>query len=136
MAEYPDLASSYHHRLKDAYKTEEKLKDPKVINRSEEHLVRLLDEAEAQLHETSHLAGDEFTMADVVLIPVLARLVLLKLEDEYINSRPNIAEYWSMVQQRPSYKKVIGKYFDGWRRQKTLMKTWCFIHMRSLLRRY
>lgn len=136
MAECPDLASSYHLRLKDEYKTEEKLKDPDVIKRSEGHLVRLLDEVEAQLNETSHLAGDEFTMADVVLIPVLARLVLLKLEDEYINSRPNIAEYWSMMQQRPSYKKVIGKYFDGWRRQKTLMKTWCFIHMRSLLRRY
>lgn len=136
MAEFPDLASSYHLRLKDAYETEEKLKDPEVIKRSEEHLIRLLDEVEVQLNETSHLAGDEFTMADVVLIPVLARLALLKLEDEYINSRPNIAEYWSMVQQRPSYKKVIGKYFDGWRRQKTLMKTWCFIHMRSSLRKY
>lgn len=136
MAEFPDLASSYHLRLRDAYDTEEKLKDPEVIRRSKEHLIRLLDEVEAQLNDTSHLAGEEFTMADVFLIPVLARLKLLKLENEYIINRPNIADYWNMVQQRPSYKKVIGKYFDGWRRQKTLMKTWSFIHVRSLLRKY
>lgn len=136
MAEFPDLASAYHLRLRDAYDTEEKLKDPEMLNRSEEHLVRLLDEVEAQLKETSYLAGEEFTMADVMIIPVLARLMLLKLENEYINNRPNVAEYWNMVQQRPSYKKVIGKYFDGWRRQKTFMKTWCVIHVRNLLRKY
>ena len=136
MAEYPDLASEYHLRLRDAYDTEEKLKDPEVVRRSEEHLARLLDEVETQLNETSYLAGEEFTMADVVLIPVLARLVLLKLGNEYLKKRPSIADYWQMVQQRPSYKRVIGKYFDGWRRQKTLTKTWCFIHTRNLLKRY
>ncbi|GAB4844126.1 glutathione s-transferase [Ancistrocladus abbreviatus] len=136
MAESPDLASAYHLRLKDAYDTEEKLKDPDVLKQSEEHLVRLLDEVEAQLSETSYLVGEEFTMADVMLIPVLACLTLLKLENEYINNRQNVAEYWAMVQRRPSYKKVIGKHLHGWRKQKTLMKTWFFIHIRSLVRRY
>ena len=136
MAEFPDLASAYHLRLREAYDIEDKLKDAEVIRRSEEHLVRLLDEVETQLNETSYLAGEEFTMADVMLIPIVARLVLLKLENEYINSRPNIAEYWKMVQQRPSYKRVIGKYFDGWRRHKTLTKTWCFVHLRNLLKKY
>ncbi|KAL2894004.1 Glutathione S-transferase TCHQD [Bienertia sinuspersici] len=136
MAEYPDLASAYHLRLRDAYDTEEKLTDPEVIRSSEEHLVRLLDEVETQLNQTSYLAGEEFTMADVMLIPILARLMLLNLENEYLINRPNIADYWRMVQQRPSYKKVVGKYFDGWRRQKTLAKTWCFIRMRNLLKKY
>ncbi|KMT19631.1 hypothetical protein BVRB_1g010190 isoform B [Beta vulgaris subsp. vulgaris] len=136
MAEFPDLASAYHLRLRDAYDTEEKLQDPEVTLRSQEHLVRLLDAVETQLNDNSYLAGEKFTMADVMLIPVLARLVLLKLEHEYIDNRPNISEYWKMVQQRPSYKRVIGKYFDGWRRQKTLTKTWCYIHMRNLLKKY
>ena len=136
MAESPELASAYHCKLREAYKTEEKLKNPDVLKRSEEHLVRLLDEVETKLNETTYLVGDEFTMADVMLIPVLARLVLLDLEDEYINSRPNIAEYWSLVQQRPCYKKVIGKYFNGWRRRKTLIKTWFLLHIRNLLKRY
>ncbi|KAF8411730.1 hypothetical protein HHK36_004288 [Tetracentron sinense] len=109
MAKSPDLASVYHLKLKDAYETEDKLKNPAVMKRSEEQLVRLLDEVETQLNETAYLAGEEFTMADAILVPVLARLVLLNLEDVYICSRPKIAEYWSVVQQRPSYRKVIGK---------------------------
>ncbi|XP_055960131.1 glutathione S-transferase TCHQD isoform X2 [Mercurialis annua] len=136
MAESPDLASAYHRKLKQAYETEDKLKNQEVVRRSKEHLIRLLDEVETQLNEASYLTGEEFSMADAMLIPVLARLVLLNLEDEYLNSRPNIAEYWILVQQRPSYRKVIGKYFNGWRKYKTLIKTWSFVRFRSLLRKY
>ncbi|KAL5559688.1 hypothetical protein UlMin_035899 [Ulmus minor] len=136
MAESPDLAGAYHRKLKEAYETEDKLKNPDIVKQDKEHLIRLLDEVEAQLNETAYLAGEEFTLADVMLIPVLSRLMLLDLEDEYISSRPNISEYWILVQQRPSYKKVIGKYFNGWRRYKTLMKTWCLVRVRTLLRRF
>ncbi|XWS21684.1 hypothetical protein CRYUN_Cryun30bG0075400 [Craigia yunnanensis] len=136
MAESPDLASDYHCMVREAYDIEEKLKNPDVLKRSKEHLVQLLDEVEIKLNETTYLVGDEFTMADLMLIPVLARLVLLDLDNEYISSRPNIAEYWGLVQQRPSYKKVIGKYFNRWRKHKTLMKTWCLLHIRNLLKRY
>ncbi|XP_039157873.1 glutathione S-transferase TCHQD isoform X1 [Eucalyptus grandis] len=152
MAESPDLASSYHRKLKEAYHTEEKLRDPEVVRRSKEHLIRLLDEIEDslsktyiageefsmadRLSKTAYIAGEEFSMADVMFIPVLARLALLNLEDEYINSRPNMAKYWSLVQQRPSYKKVIGRYFGGWRKYRTLAKTWCFIRLRNTLKKY
>lgn len=136
MAESPDLASAYHRKLREAYEIEDKLKNPEVLKWSKEHLVRLLDDVETKLNDTAYLAGEEFTMADVMLIPVFSRLKLLDLEDEYISCRPNIAEYWVLMQQRPSYKMVIGKYFDGWRKYKTLLKTWCFVRIRSMLRRY
>lgn len=136
MAESPDLAGAYRSKLNEAYDTEEKLKNPDVLKRDREHLIRLLDAVESQLNETAYLAGEEFTMADVVLIPVLGRLVLLNLEEEYIATRPNIAEYWILVQQRPSYKKVIGKHFNGWRKYKTLLKTWWLVRARTLLRRF
>ncbi|KAH1215257.1 Glutathione S-transferase TCHQD [Glycine max] len=136
MSESPELASDYHRKLKEAYETEEKLKEADVLRRSKEHLVILLDEVERQLSETPYLAGQEFTMADVMLIPVLVRLKLLDLENEYITGRPNIAEYWILVQQRPSYKKVIGKYFNGWRKHKTLLKTWFLVRIRSFLKRF
>ncbi|KAK0576157.1 hypothetical protein LWI29_012885 [Acer saccharum] len=136
MAESPDLAGAYHLKLKEAHETEEKLKSPDVVKRSKEHLIRLLDEVETQLKETAYLAGEEFSLADVMFIPVLARLVLLDLGDEYISCRPKIAAYWNLVQQRPSYKKVIGKHFNGWRKHKTLIKTWCFVRIRSMLRKY
>lgn len=136
MAESPDMASAYHSKLREAYETEEKLREPQVLRDTEEYLVRLLDEAETQLGETSYLCGEEFSLADVMFIPVLARLELLNLEQAYIADRPNILEYWNMMKKRPSYKKVIGRYFDGWRRQKTFMKTWCLLKLRTLLHRY
>ncbi|XP_008219713.1 PREDICTED: glutathione S-transferase TCHQD [Prunus mume] len=112
MAETPDLAADYHKKLKEAYETEEKLKNPDVLKQDKEHLVRLLDEVETQLN------------------------VILNLEDEYIGGRPNMAKYWIMVQQRPSYKKVIGKHFCGWRKHKTFVKTWCIVHIRTMLRKF
>ncbi|KAG8378219.1 hypothetical protein BUALT_Bualt08G0115000 [Buddleja alternifolia] len=136
MAECPELASLYHRKLKEAYDTEDKLTDTEVMRRSQEHLDRILDEADSKLSGTTYLIGEEFTLADVVFVPLLSRLVLLKLEEKYINSRPNLAKYWNMVQKRPSYGKVIGKYFHGWRRHRTLLKTWCFVHIRNLLKQY
>lgn len=136
MAECPELASAYHRKLKDEYNTEDKLKDSEAVRLSEEHLERILDEAEIKLSETTYLVGEEFTLADVAFIPILSRLVLMNLEEKYINSRPNLCEYWDVMQKRPSYKKVIGKYFDGWRKHKTLLKTWCLVQTRSLLKRY
>ncbi|KAH0920316.1 hypothetical protein HID58_027976 [Brassica napus] len=136
MAESPDLASAYHRKLREAYDTEDKLKDPEALRRSKDHLLRLLDEVETKLEGTSYVAGNEFSMADVMLVPVLARLSLLDLEEEYISSRRNLAEYWVVVRSRPSYKKVIGRYFNGWRKYATLLKTWMFVRVRSLLRKY
>lgn len=136
MAECPDMASAYHGKLREAYETEEKLRDPEVLRHSEEHLIRILDEIEMQLGKTSYLVGEEFTLADVMLIPVLARLELLNLGETYIDHRPNVAEYWNMMKKRGSYKKVIGRYFGGWRKRKTLLKTWCLLNIRSMLRKY
>lgn len=136
MVECPELASAYHRKLKEAYDTEDKLKDPETLRRSEEHLERILDEAENKLSEMTYLLGEEFTLADVVFVPLLSRLVLLDLKEKYVATRPNLAEYWNLVQKRPSYIKVIGKYFDGWRRHNTLFKTWCFVRIRSLLKQY
>jgi len=136
MAEFPDLASAYHCKLREEWETEDKLRNPEVLRQSKEHLISLLDEVERKLSGTPFLVGEEFSMADVFLMPVLARLELLNLQDEYIYSRPNIAKYWEVVKQRPSYKKVVGKYFKGWKRYKTLFKTWCFLQVRSMLRRY
>uniref|UniRef100_A0A1D1YJT8 Glutathione S-transferase TCHQD n=2 Tax=Anthurium amnicola TaxID=1678845 RepID=A0A1D1YJT8_9ARAE len=136
MAESPDLASVYHVRLRDAYETEDKLKNAEIVKQSEEKLARLLDDAELQLNQTPYLAGEDFTMADSMFVPVLARITLLNLEEEYIKCRPRIAEYYKVVKCRPSYKVVIGKYFSGWRKYRTLLKTLCFLGIRNILRRY
>ncbi|MQL82079.1 hypothetical protein Taro_014525 [Colocasia esculenta] len=135
MAEAPELASVYHVKLRDAYETEDKLKNAEIVKQSEEKLARLLDDAELQLNQTPYLAGEDFTMADSMFIPVLARITLLGLEEEYINCRPRIAKYYKVVKRRPSYKVAIGKYFSGWRKYRTLLKTLCFLGVRNMIRK-
>ncbi|KAK9135022.1 hypothetical protein Syun_014352 [Stephania yunnanensis] len=81
MAESPDIANAYHLKLKEAYEIEEQLKDLDVLTSSEEQLLELLDEVEKQLSEKAYVAGDEYTMADTMLIPVLALIELLELEE-------------------------------------------------------
>lgn len=136
MAEAPDLASMYHVKLREAYETEDKLKDPDIMKQSEEELSKLLDDVEAQLNNGKYLAGDEFSPADSVFIPILARITLLDLDEEYINCRPRLLEYYTLVKQRPSYKVAIGKFFGGWKKYRTLFKTSFFLCVRTLFRKY
>ncbi|PKA54526.1 Glutathione S-transferase TCHQD [Apostasia shenzhenica] len=136
MSEAPDLAGVYHARLRDAYETDDELKEPDIVKQSEEKLTRLLDEAEMKLSKTRCLAGDEFTLADSMFVPVLARLSLLNLEEEYVKCRPRLAEYYDKVKDRSSYNLVIGRYFLGWRKYRTLLKTIWFLCIRSMFRKY
>ncbi|KAK1683282.1 hypothetical protein QYE76_044130 [Lolium multiflorum] len=136
MTEAPDLASMYHVKLRDAYETEDRLKDPDTIFQCEEELNKLLDDVEAQLNETKYLAGDDFSPADSMFIPILARITLLDLHEEYISCRPRVLEYHTLVKQRHSYKVVIGKYFNGWKKYRTLFKTSFFLCVRTLFGKY
>ncbi|EPS67396.1 hypothetical protein M569_07387, partial [Genlisea aurea] len=138
MAECPELATLYHSKLKQEYEIDETLRDPEILRQSEQQLNAILDEAERRLNDkkTTYLFGEEFTLADVAFVPVLSRLAVLDLEEKYITARPNVAVYWSVVQRRPTYKRVIGKYFRSWRKHVTLLKTWFFVQLRSLLKQY
>lgn len=136
MAECPDLADKYHLKLRSAYATEEQLKDKEMINSSNELLIKILDAAEGQLSSTNFLAGGAFSMADCMFIPILARINLLNLEEEYICSRSHLLDYWNRVKKRPSYHAVIGKYFSGWKKYKTLYATYSSVWVRNLFKRY
>lgn len=136
MAESGELAGKYHLKLQDAYATEEQLKDPDALNHSKELLINLLDDADNQLAESTYLSGEEFSMADAMFVPVLARIELLNKGDEYISSRTHLSDYWNRVKKRPSYHAVIGKYFSGWRKYRTLYSTYCTVWVRNLFRRY
>ncbi|TKW04464.1 hypothetical protein SEVIR_7G110900v4 [Setaria viridis] len=136
MAEAPDLASMYHVKLREAYETEDKVKDPDIMKQSEEELSKLLDDVEAQLSKTKYLAGDEFSPADSMFVPILACITLLDLDEEYISCRPKILDYYNLVKHRSSYKIAIGKYFNGWKKYRTLFKTSFFLCVRTLFRRY
>ncbi|XP_057861661.2 glutathione S-transferase TCHQD [Cryptomeria japonica] len=136
MSQSPDLADKYHLKLRGAYATEEQLKDEDAVNESTEKLAILLDDAETQLAESKFLAGEKFSMADAMFVPILARIELLNKENEYIGIRTHLLDYWNRVKERPSYGAVIGKYFSGWRKYKSLLSTYTSVWIRNVFKRY
>eukprot|EP00252_Welwitschia_mirabilis_P009846 TRINITY_DN2272_c0_g1_i3.p1 TRINITY_DN2272_c0_g1~~TRINITY_DN2272_c0_g1_i3.p1 ORF type:complete len:245 (-),score=27.24 TRINITY_DN2272_c0_g1_i3:192-926(-) len=88
------------------------------------------------LANSSYLAGEDFSMADAMFIPILARLEILDIADEYLSTRSCLSDYWNRMKTRKSFQGVIGKYFSSWRKYKTLYSTYIAVWMRSLLRQY
>lgn len=136
MARNPALASNLRAKLQRAYATDEMMKDVEALEENKRQLERLLAMAEEQLDSTQYLAGESFTMADVMFLPLLGWLELLGVHREYIHKRPNLARYWVKVKRRPTYHTCIGKYFGGLNKYKTLFTTSINVGFRTLIRRY
>jgi hypothetical protein len=56
--------------------------------------VGLLDEAEAQLASTPYLAGQAYSVADVIFTPLLFRLGMAGKTGEYLKPRPHVSGYY------------------------------------------
>lgn len=136
MADNPDMSSKYRLKLQNVYATEDLLGDREAVDANKLQLISMLDAAERQLLSTEYLAGGSFTMADVMFIPVLARLELLSVDNEYIHSRQHLSKYWVKMKQRPTYYNVIGWYFSGLNKYKTLFTTAVKIGFRDLFKMY
>jgi glutathione S-transferase len=53
------------------------------------------------------LVGDAFSLADVNLVPYLARLEYLTLLDVWIEDRPRVRAWWERAKSRASFKAAI-----------------------------
>ncbi|MEI8150204.1 MAG: glutathione S-transferase family protein [Hyphomicrobiales bacterium] len=53
------------------------------------------------------LLGDKPTLADINLMPFVARLSYLGLLEAWTANRPRINQWWAMVQQWPSFKRGL-----------------------------
>jgi glutathione S-transferase len=63
------------------------------------------------------LVGDTLTLADINMMPFVARMAYLDLIEVWIAGRPAVRDWWARVQQRPSFvasipDKVPAKDFD------------------------
>jgi glutathione S-transferase len=66
---------------------------------------QFLGRMEAGLSQTGWLAGDAFSLADIALMPYLARFNFLGLEALWTD-RPALSDWFARVQARPSFTKV------------------------------
>lgn len=102
--EYPDLAEAYEHKARQNEHRLETFGGSGVYEESLGLARGHLDALEAQL-DGRFLAGEAYSLADVVWTNFLARLCFLHKEDE-IRSRPAVHEYWERVRARPSFAQA------------------------------
>lgn len=62
------------------------------------------------------LFGDQFTLAEINLVPYFARLEYLNMLDIWIEDRPKVIDWHKRIQARPSYQKEVVDWIkqDEW----------------------
>jgi len=80
--------------------------DAPVVRQSLELFDKLLARMDAALALKPWLAGETFSLADVGYSPYITRLDCLQL-DWLWSDRPHIADWYSRLQSRPTYKQAI-----------------------------
>lgn len=86
------------------------------------------------LKQTSWLAGDMFTLADIAMIPYIVRLDVMTLLDIWKADCPRVFDWLTQVQSRPAYAKTYER-LEGSESHILMRKhgKLAFQHLRSLL---
>jgi glutathione S-transferase len=79
--------------------------DLEVLDRARVAAGRALAIVDAALAGRSYLAGDDVTLADISLAPVIGMLAVAG-EGELVERRPGLAAWWERVSARPSWKQA------------------------------
>lgn len=103
----PDLADVYKKKIETLNRLSAEPSDKAKVDGSKAQLVGLLDEANSRLNSTKYLAGDEYSMADVIFTPVLYRIPQVGQEKELLDPRVNVKKYWGELKKRPSFKTTF-----------------------------
>ncbi|KAJ3071379.1 Ganglioside induced differentiation associated protein [Quaeritorhiza haematococci] len=107
MAENPDLVDAYRRKIESLSVLLDDSEDPAKVEANNKELMELFDDAETQLRKTKWLAGDEYTMADVVMTCILWKSLNGGTSSEYLKPRQRLREYFEAVQKRPSWKVAV-----------------------------
>ncbi|MEM9530745.1 MAG: glutathione S-transferase family protein [Pseudomonadota bacterium] len=75
---------------------------PELVERGRARAALFFDELDTQLQESDHLAGPDFTMADITALCLVdfAKWIKLEVGDQ----RPGLRRWYEMVSERPSAK--------------------------------
>ncbi|GBF89455.1 TCHQD class glutathione S-transferase [Raphidocelis subcapitata] len=111
--ENPELAGTYAKKIAGMKAADAEGRDAAAVEANRRQLAALLDEAEAQLTKTPFLAGSDYSMADVMMTPVIFRTGVAGQTKDLLAPRPKVSDYWDRLKARPSYQKVFGPALSG-----------------------
>ncbi len=101
-AQHPDFAAQYTAKIAEIKDYSETIKDPRNAIRVNAQFHAALDAINKVLASSPHISEDNYTIADIVWTAIVARQILLKRAP--FANRPHLAEWFSRMQARPSYK--------------------------------
>jgi glutathione S-transferase len=81
---------------------------PETLQAAEKQVDLALDVMERELAEQPFLAGAQFSLGDICFMPYLEYVQASPLK-ENIAKRGKVADWWSRISGRPSWKKVTGR---------------------------
>lgn len=67
----------------------------------------LFDDMEAVLSQRAWLAGDDYTLADLAITPLMERVGELAFEGLWQANRPQLGRWWDRIRSRPSYESCV-----------------------------
>jgi len=74
-----------------------------------EQLATSLDRMEETLAHGPWLVGDQYTVADICIVPILQRLEDLGMADLWVGRRPRVGDWYARCKARPAYAKAFYK---------------------------
>lgn len=82
--------------------------DEIVVKESKRRLESVLNIYEQRLEQTTYLAGDKFTLADLSHLPNAHRLITKVPECALMfKERKRVSNWWDAISSRPSWRRVV-----------------------------
>jgi glutathione S-transferase len=103
------LGPIYKEKLMSVEREAVRHKDRRLVKKHYRKLQRLVDDMEKDLQNSQYLAGRDFSLADVLWIPILYRLEELNLTVDLFGDgrHPRLAAYYTRCKQRDSFHTAI-----------------------------
>lgn len=62
------------------------------------------------LSGSPYLAGNEFSLADVAMIPYVNRIYMLSMLEDWCADKPRVLDWFARMRERPSFEPAIDRY--------------------------
>lgn len=104
----PDLTEIYDAKIEDLVKWRASIASAQEVADARKEMGTALDHVDGQLVDSSFLAGENYSLADLAWTSIFARLRMLGLDDSFWSGelRPRIAAYYDRLRARPSFDKA------------------------------
>ncbi|MCA9716815.1 MAG: glutathione S-transferase family protein [Myxococcales bacterium] len=103
----PALDAAYRARIADVQQWRRTVSSPEAIAELRAQLTDLLEALELQLADgRSFIAGERYSLADVVWTVFLARVRFLRGDGAFTSTMPRVRAYWERVRARPSFARA------------------------------